>query len=65
MNYQGEWGLFYGGTEVFWKNLVAAIGVAAYSFVMAYLLFRWVDHVTSHAAVGIALHFIARRHAPS
>ena len=42
MNYQGEWGLFYGGTEVFWKNLVAAIGVAAYSFVMAYLLFRCV-----------------------
>ena len=40
MNYQGEWGLFYGGTEVFWKNLVAAIGVAAYAFVMAYLLFR-------------------------
>lgn len=40
VNYQGEWGLFYGGVEVFWKNLVAAVGVAAYSFVMAYILFR-------------------------
>lgn len=25
---------------MFWKNLVAAVGVAAYSFIMAYLLFR-------------------------
>ena len=37
----GGWGLFYGGVDVFVKNLVAALGVAAYSFGIAYLIFRY------------------------
>uniref|UniRef100_I2CRA2 Ammonium transporter n=1 Tax=Nannochloropsis gaditana (strain CCMP526) TaxID=1093141 RepID=I2CRA2_NANGC len=45
INGDGAWGLFYGGVELFLKNTAAAVGVAVYTFVVSYLIFRFLGSV--------------------
>jgi Amt family ammonium transporter len=38
-------GLFYGGGELFWKHIVAIIGIVSYVVIVSYFLYKLVDWI--------------------